>query len=138
MRTTVTQDLKRILLLPLTDFKKFFTEEFYKENWHKHNGYSMLLLIPISLFLITFTGIGNANFYFAGIMWPTHYLFELFIAWAIAFAGNYLREGYNFTVKKAPWSWEDVRFGAYGGIQGRIVLTILVYVLEIVFNITIV
>jgi hypothetical protein len=123
--TTFLQDIKRILLLPLTDLQLFFTAKFYKENWHKHFSCSFLIIFPILELLVLFTDIHKTNFYFMGKMWSTTNLFILFTGYGIGFCGNFLREWILSIKKQTPFSLEDCRFGGYGGALASIVIIIL-------------
>ena len=124
MKTTIYQDLKRMLLLPLKDIPLFFTAKYYKENWHKHFKYSALIMLPIMVLLALFTGIAETKFYFMGTFWNTAILVMCFIGYGLAFSGNYLREWYLSIKKQIPFSLEDCRFGGYAGLLVAVVIYI--------------
>lgn len=124
MKTTLYQDFKRMVTLPLTDIPLFFTAKYYKENWNKHFKYSALIMIPIMILLVLFTGLAETKFYFMGIFWNTTFLVMCFVGYALSFSGNYLREWYLSIKKQTPFSLEDCRFGGYAGA----LVAIIVYI----------
>jgi len=125
MKTTIYQDFKRMVALPLTDIPLFFTAKYYKENWNKHFNNSILIMIPIMILLVLFTGITETNFYFMGTFWNTSPLVMCFVGYGMAFSGNYVREWYLSVKKDAPFSLEDCRYGGYAGAIVAILLKIV-------------
>ena len=114
MEVTIWPMLRDGIVKFFTDMKFFLTEDFIKQNYYKHFLYSLVLTIPSIWFANEYmhlkdTGIG----------------FTIFVSAFGARAVNFVREWVYGIRYKAPWSWEDINFGTYGGIIGGIIAAII-------------
>ena len=114
MEVTIWPMLRDGIVKFFTDMKFFFTKDFIKENYCKHFLYSLVLTIPSIWFAYEYmylkdTGIG----------------FTIFLGGFGARAVNFCKEWYHGIKYKAPWSWEDINFGTYGGIIGAIIAILI-------------
>lgn len=114
MECTICPMLRDGIVKFFSDMQFFFTKDFIKQNYHKHFLYSLVLTIPSIWFAYEYmylrdTGIG----------------FTIFLGGFGARAVNFAREWYYGIRYKAPWSWEDINFGTYGGIIGAIIAILI-------------
>ena len=94
-----------------SDMKFFFSKDFIKENYHKHFGYSLVLTIPCMWFMLNYMHLADTPFWF-----------HIFIGGFGARGVNFCKEWYHGIKYKAPWSWEDINFGTYGGLLAPVIL----------------
>lgn len=116
MEITIWPMLRDGVIKFFSDMKFFFTKDFIKENYYKHFIYSLILVIPCIWFAYEFMYLKDT---------PTW--FHVFLGGFGARAVNFVREWYYGVKYKAPWSWEDINFGTYGGILGTIIVITLIF-----------
>lgn len=94
-----------------SDMKFFFSKDFIKQNYHKHFGYSLVLTIPCMWFMLNYMHLADTPFWF-----------HIFIGGFGARGVNFCKEWHHGIKYKAPWSWEDINFGTYGGLLAPVIL----------------
>lgn len=94
--------------------KFLFSKDFIKENYYKHFGYSVLISFFLILFLREFCYLNT-----------TPLLFNLFIGGFTLFIINGVRESKLEDKYGAPFSWNDIFFGAHGGVLGAYLCTLI-------------
>lgn len=102
------------ILSYFTSLKLFFSKDFIKENYYKHFGYSIVIGFFLILFFREFLYLDTTPLYF-----------NLFVGGFALFTINGLREGKLEDKYGAPFSWNDVFFGSYGGILGAYLCTLI-------------
>jgi hypothetical protein len=97
-----------------TAIPKVFSKNFIKERYYLH----FFISIAISFVVIRFMCV---NMHLA----DTPIWFQILCGWVIGYLVNIIREGYLEDTRKAKFDWCDVHAGAYGGIVGTIIYTLI-------------
>ena len=119
MEITIWPMLRDGIIKFFTDMKFFLTKDFIKQNYHKHFLYSLVLTIPCILLMLNFMHLAD-----------TPILFQVFVGGFGARGVNFLKEWFHGKKYGAPWSWEDINFGTYGGILGA---SIAIFLYSLIF-----
>jgi hypothetical protein len=107
MKNTPFNNLLKLLLFSITTARHFLTKDFLNENYYKHFFASIVIAFLVQ-FSLDFSGV---------VIW-----FQLFVGYLIGYGVNFSREWYYSKYKKAPFSFQDIIFGGYGGIIGSLIL----------------
>ena len=104
----------KMLLGGITAIPKVFSENFFKERYYLHFFISIVLSFAAIRFMCV-------NMHLADT--PTW--FHIMCGWVIGYVVNVVREGFLEDRGRAKFDWNDVHAGAYGGIVGAILYTLL-------------
>ena len=106
--------LLKVLSGGITSIPKVFSKNFFKERYYLH----FFISIAISLATIRFMCV---NMHLAN----TPIWFQILCGWVIGYVVNVVREGILEDRGVAKFDWCDVHAGAYGGIVGAILYTLI-------------
>ena len=98
----------------ITAIPKVFSKNFFKQRYYLH----FFISIIISLVAIRFMCV---NMHLA----DTPIWFQILCGWVIGFVVNLVREGFLEDRGRAKFDWNDVHAGAYGGVVGAVICTLL-------------
>jgi hypothetical protein len=119
MKITIWPMLRDGSIKFFSDMKFFFSKDFINENYYKHFGYSLVLTIPCLWIMLNYMHLAD-----------TPFAFHIFVCGFGARGVNFLKEWFHGKKYGAPWSWEDINFGTYGGLLAPVIL----HYLMITFN----
>lgn len=106
--------LLKVLSGGITSIPKVFSKNFFKERYYLHFFISILISLVSIRFMCVNMYLGDT---------PTW--FQVICGWVIGYVVNGVREGYLEDRGRAKFDWCDVHAGAYGGIIGAILYTLL-------------
>ena len=95
-----------LFLIPFfTNIPKMFTKDFIKERWYLHFLCTGAGIVVVFRLFMVYTTLDKSGLFFQTVL-----------CWGIGYGTNYFREWCYGEFKGAPFSYEDIHSGTYGGL----------------------